>query len=128
MSDNVYRRVCETLVEALNISEKDIHPESTLIGDLGAESIDFLDIVFRLEQEFEIRIDRDELFPSALFSGDRRFVENGKLTELGLQEVHRTMPFADVIKFLGASELPDIGALYTVRTVACFIESKLRHV
>ena len=48
--DEIYTKVSSTLVEALNVDEEEIKPTSTLQGDLGAESIDFLDIVFRLER------------------------------------------------------------------------------
>lgn len=60
--DEIFQKVSATLVEALNVDEDEIRPTSTLTGDLGAESIDFLDIVFRLEREFGIKIPREE-FP-----------------------------------------------------------------
>ena len=71
--DEIYSKVADTLVEALNVDEEEIKPTSTLQGDLGAESIDFLDIVFRLEREFAIKIPRNELFPEAIFNGDPDF-------------------------------------------------------
>src|SRR6266496_3127220 len=90
--EEIYSKVSATLVEALNVDEDDITPESTLQGDLGAESIDFLDIVFRLEREFAIKIPRNELFPEAIFSGDPEFVQNGKVTDKGLAELRARMP------------------------------------
>ena len=45
------------------MDEEDVTRDATLQGDLGAESIDFLDIVFRLERNFGIKIPRGELFP-----------------------------------------------------------------
>ena len=71
--EEIYSKVSATLVEALNVDEEEIKPTSTLQGDLGAESIDFLDIVFRLEREFAIKIPRGELFPESIFQGDSRF-------------------------------------------------------
>ncbi len=65
--DEIFTKVSATLVEALNVDEEEIRPTSTLQGDLGAESIDFLDIVFRLEREFGIKIPRGELFPGVDF-------------------------------------------------------------
>ena len=85
--DEIYTKVSATLVEALNVDEDDIKPTSTLQGDLGAESIDFLDIVFRLEREFGIKIPRGELFPESIFQGDPDFVQNGKVTDKGLDEL-----------------------------------------
>jgi acyl carrier protein len=67
VSDDVYERVVGVLVEALNFDEDQINPQARLQGDLGAESIDFLDIVFRLEREFGIKIPRGELFPESIF-------------------------------------------------------------
>src|SRR6266481_100688 len=97
--DEIYHKVSATLVEALNVDEEEIKPEATLQGDLGAESIDFLDIVFRLEREFGIKIPRGELFPESIFQGDPDFVANGKVTPKGLAELRARMPFADMTKF-----------------------------
>src|SRR3979409_2073359 len=97
--DEIYTKVSATLVEALNVDEDEIKPTSTLQGDLGAESIDFLDIVFRLEREFGIQIPRGELFPESIFQGDPDFVANGKVTEKGLGELRQKMPFADLAAF-----------------------------
>ena len=63
-SNNIHARVTKVLVQALGVEEDDIKPSATLQGDLGAESIDFLDIVFRLEREFMIKIRQGELFLS----------------------------------------------------------------
>src|SRR5437867_13276481 len=90
--EEIYSKVSATLVEALNVDEDEIRPTSTLQGDLGAESIDFLDIVFRLEREFGIKIPRGELFPEYIFQGDSEFVQEGKVTEKGLAELRTRMP------------------------------------
>src|SRR3954454_20669495 len=94
--EDIYSKVSATLVEALNVDEDEIKPDSTLQGDLGAESIDFLDIVFRLEREFGIKIPRGELFPESIFQGDPEFVQNGRVTEKGLSELRAKMPFANL--------------------------------
>ena len=108
--DEIFQKVSATLVEALNVDEDEIKPTSTLQGDLGAESIDFLDIVFRLEREFGIKIPRNELFPESIFQGDPDFVENGKVTPKGLDELRQKMPFADMSKF---EKNPELTALAT---------------
>src|SRR5438093_12424346 len=81
--EEIYTKVSATLVEALNVDEDEIKPSATRQGDLGAESIDFLDIVFRLEREFGIKIPRGELFPESIFQGDPEFVQDGRVTEKG---------------------------------------------
>src|ERR1700747_275161 len=107
--DEIFTKVSATLVEALNVDEDEITPESTLQGDLGAESIDFLDIVFRLEREFGIKIPRGELFPESIFQGDPEFVQDGRVTEKGLAELKARMPFADLSKFEKNPEVAAIG-------------------
>jgi acyl carrier protein len=84
----IYAKVSTTLVEALNVDEQDIKPTAIWQADLGTESIDFLDIVFRLEREFAIKIPRGELFPESIFQGDPEFVQDGKVTARGLDELH----------------------------------------
>ena len=124
-SDEIYSKVSATLVEALNVDEGEIKPTSTLQGDLGAESIDFLDIVFRLEREFGIKIPRGELFPESIFQGDPEFVQDGKVTDRGLAELKARMPFADLSKFENNPEVSGISDLFTVEMITRYIQGKL---
>lgn len=124
--DEIYQKVSATLVEALNVDEEEIQPTSTLQGDLGAESIDFLDIVFRLEREFGIKIPRGELFPESIFQGDPEFVKDGKVTEKGLSELREKMPFADIAKFEQNPEVTAISDLFTVDMITKYIQGKLQ--
>src|ERR1700758_4063579 len=123
--DEIYTKVSSTLVEALNVDEEDVTPEATLQGDLGAESIDFLDIVFRLEREFGIKIPRGELFPESIFQGDPEFVKDGRVTEKGLTELRTRMPFADLSKFESDPEVSNIGDLFTVDMITRYIQGKV---
>jgi acyl carrier protein len=123
--DEIYQKVSATLVEALNVDEEDIKPESTLQGDLGAESIDFLDIVFRLEREFGIKIPRGELFPESIFQGDPDFVQEGRVTDKGIAELRSRMPFADLSKFEQDPLVSNISDLFTVEMITRYIQGKL---
>jgi acyl carrier protein len=123
--DEIYEKVSATLVEALNVDEDEVTPEATLQGDLGAESIDFLDIVFRLEREFGIKIPRGELFPESIFQGDPDFVQNGRVTDKGIAELRARMPFADLSDFEKNPEVGHISDLFTVELIARYIEGKL---
>jgi len=124
--DEIYEKVSATLVEALNVDEDEVTPEATLQGDLGAESIDFLDIVFRLEREFGIKIPRGELVPESIFQGDPEFVQNGKVTDKGLSELRARMPFADLGDFEKNPEVGQISDLFTVELITRYIEGKLQ--
>jgi acyl carrier protein len=123
--DEIYNKVSATLVEALNVDEDEIKPTATLQGDLGAESIDFLDIVFRLEREFAIKIPRGELFPESIFQGDPEFVQNGRVTDKGIHELHERMPFADLSQFEKNPEVSAISDLFTVDMITRYIQGKL---
>jgi acyl carrier protein len=121
----IYSKVSATLIEALNVDESDISPAATLQGDLGAESIDFLDIVFRLEREFGIKIPRGELFPESIFQGDPDFVQNGRVTPKGIAELRSRMPFADLSDFEKNPEVGHISDLFTVDLITRYIQGKL---
>jgi len=123
--DEIYSKVSATLVEALNVDEDEVQPTSTLQGDLGAESIDFLDIVFRLEREFGIKIPRGELFPESIFQGDPEFVQDGRVTPKGLDELRSKMPFADLSRFEQDPEVSHLSDLFTVDLIARYIQGKL---
>src|ERR1700740_1043986 len=98
-SENIYGKVAKVLAQSLNVDEEDLTPTATLQGDLGAESIDFLDIVFRLEREFAISIPRGELFPESFFQGDADFVQDGRVTDQGMGELRARMPYANLGAF-----------------------------
>ena len=123
--DEIYSKVSATLVDALNVDEDEIKPNATLQGDLGAESIDFLDIVFRLEREFGIKIPRGELFPESIFQGDPEFVQNGRVTPKGLEELRARMPFADLSQFEQNPEVGHLSDLFTVDLITRYIQGKL---
>ncbi len=123
--EEIFSKVSSTLVEALNVDEDDVKLTSTLQGDLGAESIDFLDIVFRLEREFGIKIPRGELFPESIFQGDPDFVHNGKVTAKGLAELRERMPYADLSEFERNPDVTSLGELFTVELITRYIQGKL---
>src|SRR6476619_1127609 len=93
--DEIYQKVKDVLVDALGVDDDEVTPTATLRGDLGAESIDFLDIVFRLEKAFGIKIPRWEMFPEDLFT-NAEYVQNGRITPAGLAEMKKRMPHMDL--------------------------------
>ena len=95
--EEIYSKVQQVLEDALGVDAEEVTPTATLVDDLGMESIDALDIVFRLEKAFSIKIPRGELFPENLpeLMQDPAFVQNGKLTADGLAEIKKRMPYAD---------------------------------
>lgn len=124
--DEIFQKVTTTLVDALSVEEEEVTSEATLTGDLGAESIDFLDIVFRLEKNFGIKIPRGELFPDEKLFTDPNFVQDGRMTEAGLSELRRRMPYADIDKFAQDPDVQQISQLFTVEMIVRYIEDKVR--
>jgi len=122
--DEIFEKIQAALVDALGVDDDEVTPEATLVGDLGAESIDFLDIVFRLEKSFEIKIPRGELFPEDILT-DGQYVKDGKVTELGLEKLRERMPFANLEDFSENPAVQDFGNLLTVSDMCRFIESKV---
>ena len=122
--NEIFSSVQEILVDALSVDEDEVTPEATLTGDLGAESIDFLDIVFRLEKTFDIKIPRGELFPENLLT-DEKYVQNGRFTEEGMAELRARMPFADLEAFAASPEVKKFSSVFTVQMICNYIESKV---
>ncbi len=112
--DEVFSKVQGALVDALGVDEDEVTPEARLVGDLGAESIDFLDIVFRLEKAFDIKIPRGELFPEDILT-NAQYVQNGRVTPEGLEQLKTRMAFADLTAFSANPVVQDFGNLLTVR-------------
>ncbi len=124
-SEEIFSKVQETLIDALGVDDDEVTPEATLIEDLGAESIDFLDIVFRLERNFDIKIPRGELFPENIASADSGLAEDGVVIESGISELREKMKHADVDSFASDPKVENISNLFTVKMICGFLEEKL---
>ena len=123
--DEIFQAVQEVMIDALGVDDDEVTGDATLMGDLGAESIDFLDIVFRLEKAFKIKIPREELFPAESMMTNPEYVSNGKLTEKGLAEIKAKMSHTDFSSFESNPDINLLGNLFTVNSIVNYIESKL---
>lgn len=122
--DEIFSKVQEALVDALGVDDDEVTPEATLQGDLDAESIDFLDIVFRLEKAFDIKIERGELFPEDILT-DTEYVQDGKVNDAGIAKLKERMPFADLSKFESEPIVQNLGQQLTVKDMCNFVAHKL---
>ncbi len=117
----IYEKVKESVVEALGVDEDEVTPDAVLFDDLGAESLDLLDIVFRLEKEFGIKIPRGGIQADAL-SGEGEnlkeedLVADGVLTPLGIEKLKIAMPEVDPSRITEGFRVDDIATLFTVQT------------
>ena len=113
------------IVHALGVEEGDVTPSATLIGDLGAESIDFLDIVFRLEREFGIKVPRGELFIEQAVLSNARGARDGPMTEENLAALRSQMPYADLTELDRVRLLDKLTDLFTVGLLVRYVTWKL---
>ena len=122
--DEVFTKVQAALVDALGVDDDEVTQEATMVGDLGAESIDFLDIVFKLEKAFGIKVPREELFPEDILT-NASYVKDGKVTETGINELKTRMPWANLSKFEANPRVQDFGDVLTVGDLCRYVQSKL---
>ena len=123
-SEEIFEKVQASLVDALGVDDDEVVPSATIIGDLGAESIDFLDIVFRLEKAFEIKIPREELSPDDILSNEK-YIAEGKVTAEGISELKKRMPWADLSNFEKNPRVQDFGNMLTVNDLCNFVKAKV---
>ena len=113
----VYPKVAETMADALGCDVEDIKPDVSLIEGLDAESIDFLDMVFRLERAFKIKIPRGKIVENA--RGDlpeTEFEQNGIVTEKGLVQLREYLSEVPAARFKTPMKVADIPRLFTPTT------------
>jgi acyl carrier protein len=122
--DEIYAKVKDVLVDALAVDEDEVTPQASLVRDLGAESIDFLDIVFKLEQAFGFKIAQGELFPENV-AQDPKFVKEGKVTPEGMAALKARLPHVDFSKFEANPSIGKVGELFTVDSLVTFVQNKL---
>ena len=127
--DEIFAKVQEVLEEALGADADEITPTASLTADLGAESIDFLDIVFRLEKAFStddapFKISQGELFPENLMD-NADWVDDGKFTASGLDMLRERMPHIDFTTFSADPQVSKVADLITVQSLANFVSNKL---
>lgn len=127
--DQIFDAVADVLEDALGVDREEIRPDATLIGDLGAESIDFLDIVFRLEKKFStperpFKIEQGELFPENLMK-DPTIVSDGRFTDKGMALLRERMPHVDFSSFEADRSVEKLSELFTVKSLVDFVQRKL---
>ena len=122
--EQIFDKVQNTLVDALGVDAEEVTGESTLSGDLGAESIDFIDIIFRIEKAFGIRIPEGDLFPRGLFQ-DQNLVQGGRLTASGVDRIRTDFSFIQIPTGVNELSLADLANHYTVGMLVRYVESRV---
>lgn len=126
INQEILQKVTDIIVDVLVIDENKVQPQSRLIADLGAESIDFLDLVFQLEKEFSIKIPRGQLEKNARGDlSEDEFEQNGVLTEKGLVALKNYLCEVPAEYFKDTMKTNEIPTLFTVETFCKLVESAL---
>jgi acyl carrier protein len=122
--DEIFEKVKGVIVEALAVDEDEVVPGATIFSDLGAESIDMLDIGFQLEQAFGFKIGQGEMFPEGVTT-DPEFVQDGKVTARGLEMLRQRAPHIDVAVLEADPRIEKVREIFTVDALVTFVQNKL---
>jgi acyl carrier protein len=115
--DAVFPTVAETMADALGCDLEDIKPRLSLIEDLDAESIDFLDMVFRLERAFKIKIPRGKIVENARGNlSEGEFEQKGIVTDVGMAQLKAYLSEVPAERFRSPMKVADIPRLFTPET------------
>jgi acyl carrier protein len=113
----VFPKVAETMADALGCDVDKVKLDASLISDLGAESIDFLDIVFRLERAFKVKIPRGKIIEEARGDlSESEFDQGGVVSEPGVQRLKAFLSEVPAERFKTPLAVADIPRLFTVET------------
>ena len=124
--ESIYPKVREIIADVLVIDEDEINLQSRLIVDLGAEYIDFLDVVFQLEKEFSIKIPRGQLEKNARGElSEAEFEKGGVLTAAGLDALKNYLNEVPAEHFKANMKVNEIPLLFTVETFCKLVLSAM---
>jgi acyl carrier protein len=122
----IYDATKEAVVGALGVGEDEVTPEATLMDDLGAESIDLLDILFRIERSTGVKIQASDLgeYIQGGIPDDEFGDENGIVSEQGLEQLKKVMPQIDADELRGKLEAEKVITLFTVGNLADMVAAR----
>ena len=113
----IYPAVAATIADALGCDADEVTPQASLIEELNAESIDFLDIVFRLERAFKIKIPRGKIVENARGTlTEAEFEHNGIVTDAGFAQLREYLSEVPAARFRTPTKVKDIPRLFTAET------------
>lgn len=123
--DEIFPKIQSAVAEALGVDEDEVTPDATLLGDLGAESIDLLDILFRIERSVGVKIQAADL-ASYVQGGipDEEFGENDIVTDKGLAQLKKVMPQINENELRGKLRAEQVLTLFTVQNLADMVAER----
>jgi len=124
--DDTFAIVQEAVVAALGVDEDEVTPDATLMDDLGAESIDLLDVLFRIERRTGTKIQAADLaeYVQGGIPDDEFGDDNGIITAKGLEQLKKAMPQIDADALAGKLEAEKVIGLFTVGNLATMVAQR----
>ena len=127
--ETVLPTVSATIADALGCDLEEVKPDASLIDDLNAESIDFLDMVFRLERAFKVKIPRGKIVENARGTlTEAEFEHNGIVTDVGLVQLRAYLSEVPPARFRTPTKVKDIPRLFTTATFCKLVIAAQREV
>lgn len=118
--------VRNAVARAMGINVEEVKLSSSLQADLGAESLDYLDIAFTLEREHKVHFPREDLLQrAATHFGEENLVKEGVVTDLGLKMLQQAMPELDPTLLKSGLRAAQVPAMFTVHTFARVLDRLL---
>jgi acyl carrier protein len=115
--DAIFPKVAGTIADALGCEDDAVKRDSSLIDDLGAESIDFLDLVFRLERAFKVKIPRGKIVEDSRGAlSEAEFEQKGLVTDRGLAQLKAFLSEVPAERFRTPLKVAEIPRLFTAET------------
>ena len=115
--DAIFPKVAEIMADALGCDVEQVKPDSSLIDDLGGESIDFLDLVFRLERAFKVKIPRGKIIEDARGTlTEAEFEQGGIVTDAGYERLKNFLSEVPADRFKKPLKSAAIARLFTAET------------
>jgi acyl carrier protein len=123
--EELRRRIVVLVADALDRDAAEVSPHDSLIDDLGAESIDFLDLQFRIETAFGLKLTDEELWRGSFDPRDPRWVDQGRLTPAAIEAVRQRQPDYRWERFAKGIAVADLPRLLTIDTIVDHLERRL---
>lgn len=124
--DEILRLVTDALQETTGAARERVTPSARIIEDIGADSLDLLDILFALEEKFEVKIKRGQIEAQARQGlSDDEFAHDGCLTDVAAERLRQFLPEVDPARITPGMPLARIPYLFTVETFVRLVTQKL---
>lgn len=117
----IEEKIAAAIRKALTRDVGEITSDTSLVADLGVDSLDLVEIVYDVEEAFDIQLEPDELFPQRLLR-DPNYVQDGAITDAGVAKLAEQFSFTPLPEIAPGTPVGDVAArLLTMRVFADYV-------